>query len=216
MISQEILNVIPNLIILIAGILATILCVWPKNSDRVRWIAGILMIMAFTTLVVQFYWADLRDDSEPLAVTIRNVTLAIATITGVIIAIWRSSVAERQADTAQQSLLNERYQQGAEMLGSGILTVRLGGIYALQSLAEDYPKQYHVQAMKLLSTFVRTSARREDIESETVGSSRAGESRAVRLLFASICQIAFSRSPDSITSSQGSLAVGESEGSAIF
>ena len=32
----------------------------------------------------------------------------------------------------------------------------------------------------------------------------------------SICQIAFSRSPDSITSSQGSLAVGESEGSAIF
>ena len=46
-------------------------------------------------------------------------------------------MAERQADTAQQSLLNERYERRAEMLGSDVLSVRLGGIYALQRLAQS-------------------------------------------------------------------------------
>ena len=41
------------------------------------------------------------------------------------------------------------------MLGSEVLAVRLGGIYALQHLAEDEPKQYHVQIMRLLCAFVR-------------------------------------------------------------
>ena len=64
-------------------------------------------------------------------------------------------MAYRQADTAQQGLLHERYQKGAEMLGSELLSVRLGGIYALQHLAEDHPGQYHIQIMRLFCAFVR-------------------------------------------------------------
>ena len=41
------------------------------------------------------------------------------------------------------------------MLGSGTLAVRLGGIYALQRLAEEHPDQYHVQIMELFCAFVR-------------------------------------------------------------
>ena len=67
----------------------------------------------------------------------------------------QAEAAQRQADTAQQSLLNERYQRGAEMLGSGVLTVRLGGIYALQRLAQEHPEQYHIQVMRLFCSFVR-------------------------------------------------------------
>ena len=63
-------------------------------------------------------------------------------------------MAARQAETAQRGLLNERYQKGAEMLGSKILSVRLGGIYALHRLAEDEPEQYHVQIMRLFCAFV--------------------------------------------------------------
>ena len=59
---------------------------------------------------------------------------------GLPLAIWRTKTADRQADTAQQSLLNERYQKGAEMLGNSALAVRMGGIYALQRLAEDHPE----------------------------------------------------------------------------
>ena len=171
MVGQEIMNVLVNLIVLATAIFAVVLFVWPRNPDRIRWIAGILAVMAFSWIVAQFYWEDLRDGTRPLDEAIRNVSLSIATLIGIMIAIWRSSVAERQVETAQRSLQNERYQQGAEMLGSGILTVRLGGIYALQSLAEEHSKEYHVQAMKLLSAFLRTSARREVTGTEAAESS---------------------------------------------
>ena len=82
-----------------------------------------------------------------------------------LLAVWRSRIAERQslasqsqADTAQQSLLNERYERGAEMLGSEVLSVRMGGIYALQRLALEHSAQYHVQVVRLLCAFVRNPA----------------------------------------------------------
>ena len=63
--------------------------------------------------------------------------------------------------TAQQGLLNERYQQGAEMLGSNVLAVRLGGIYALQRLAKEHPQQYHIQIMQILCAYARQPTRDE-------------------------------------------------------
>ena len=41
------------------------------------------------------------------------------------------------------------------MLGSSVLTVRLGGIYALRRLAEERAEEYHIQIMRLLCAFVR-------------------------------------------------------------
>ena len=101
--------------------------------------------------------------------TLRNVGLLIGGLLAFVFAVWRAWVAERQAnaarqqaetallqaETAQQSLLNERYQRGAEMLGSDVLSERLGGIYALQGLAEQHPEQYHVPVMRQLCSFVR-------------------------------------------------------------
>ena len=92
---------------------------------------------------------------ESGSTTIRNVGLVIGGVVAALLAVWRSRVAERQVETAQQSLLNERYQRGAEMLGSDVHTVRLGGIYALQRLAEEHPEQYHIQIMRLLCEFAR-------------------------------------------------------------
>ena len=104
------------------------------------------------------FWSWLRkgpDGVESGSTTVRNLAVLIAGLIALPLAIWRSWVAQRQADTAQQNLLNERYRQGAEMLDSEILSVRLGGIYALQRLAADNPKQYHIQIMQLLCAFVR-------------------------------------------------------------
>ena len=93
---------------------------------------------------------------------IRDYGLLIAAAVAFPLGFWRSRVAERQADaahrqveTAEHGLLNERYQQGAEMLGSDVLSVRLGGIYALQRLANDYPEHYHIETMRLFCAFVR-------------------------------------------------------------
>ncbi len=114
---------------------------------------------------------------------LRNVGFLIAGVLALFFAAWRAWVAQSQADaaqgqtnaameqvnasqklvkaaqnqtaTAQQTLLNERYQRGAEMLGSNMLSVRLGGIYALQRLAEEHPDQYHMHVMRLFCAFVR-------------------------------------------------------------
>ena len=97
--------------------------------------------------------------------TIRNVSLAIGALIALVIAIWRGIVANqqaraahRQAATAQADLLNKRYQESAEMLGSAVLPVRLAGIYALRQLAEEHPQKYHRQVMRVLCAFVRHPA----------------------------------------------------------
>ena len=41
------------------------------------------------------------------------------------------------------------------MLGNVLLSVRLGGIYALQGLIEEHAEQYYVPCMRLLCAFVR-------------------------------------------------------------
>ena len=41
------------------------------------------------------------------------------------------------------------------MLGSSVLAVRLGGIYALQQLASQHAETYHVQIMRLFCAFIR-------------------------------------------------------------
>ena len=118
------------------------------------------MIVA-SLISIPYYW-DWLSAEESNSSTIRNIFLAAAALIALPLAIWRSTVAGRQADTAQQQsgiaqrgLLNERYQKGAEMLGSRVLSVRLGGIYALQSLASEDPTQYHIQIMRLFCAFVR-------------------------------------------------------------
>ena len=108
------------------------------------------------------FWDWLRDGPDGMesgSTTIRNLGLVIGGVVAIVLAVWRSSIAKRQADTAEHGLLNERYQRGAEMIGSDVLSVRLGGIYALQRLAEEHPEQYHVQIMKLLCAFLRHPTR---------------------------------------------------------
>ena len=41
------------------------------------------------------------------------------------------------------------------MLGNDVLATRMGGIYALQRLAEEHPKEYHIQIMNLLCSYAR-------------------------------------------------------------
>ena len=116
------------------------------------WFAAVAIALLIATIIPSaFFWGWLRSNSE----TLRNVGLLIGGALAFVFALWRGWIAERQASTAQQSLLNERYQKGAEMLGNEALSVRLGGIYALKHLASEDSEQYHIQIMELLCTFIR-------------------------------------------------------------
>lgn len=110
------------------------------------------MLVILLLLLAVIFWQDLHGG---LIATIRDVGLVIGGIAASLLAVWRSAIADRQANTAQQGMLNERYQKGAEMLASEIPSVRLAGIYALASLARDHPEQYHIQIVELLCAFVR-------------------------------------------------------------
>ena len=125
-----------------------------KKWDWVLWTIAILIVLAIGGTLSWTYWEDLHGDQDSVSTTFRNLGLLIGGFIAILLAVWRSIVAERQADTAQQSLLNERYQKGAEMLGNDILSVRLGGIYALERLAAENPDHYHIQVMKLFCAFV--------------------------------------------------------------
>ena len=92
--------------------------------------AAIATVAIVMVVLLIMFWEWLNG-GESASTTIRNIALVAAGLIALLLAIWRAVVAELQANTAQQGLLNERYQKGAEMLGSDVLSVRLGGIYAL-------------------------------------------------------------------------------------
>ena len=124
---------------------------------------GITAWLQWEWLLSFWKWLGSREEDRAYnGDALRNLGFIIAGLAALGFAIWRGVVAQKQAnaakrqtETGQQSLLNERYQRGAEMLGSPVLSVRFGGIYALQRLAEEHPEQYHVQVMRLFCAFVR-------------------------------------------------------------
>ena len=147
------------------------------SRDGFWWVAGIAAVLVIGVFLSWRFWEELGDEEESLSTTVRNVGLVIGGVVAILVAIWRSRVAERQAgaaqrqaNTTQQNLLDERYQRGAEMLGSDLLAARLGGICGLQRLAEEHPGQYHIQIMELLCAFVRypTGGERREEGQDTV------------------------------------------------
>ena len=138
--------------------------------------AIVVSVVGFILLYVGWEW--LRSESqESRGTKIRNAFLIIGGLVAVLLAIWRSRVSERQtqvsneqtkaalkqAGISHQSLLSERFQKGAEMLGSNTISVRLGGIYALKRIARDDPDIYHVQVMELFCAFVLNPTKSEAV-----------------------------------------------------
>ncbi len=114
--------------------------------------------LAIGVVIAIALWGWLRGGTpnvESNGETIRNVGLLIGAAIALVFAIWRTIEPQQQFNVPQRGLLNDCYQKGAEMLGNNALAVRLGGIYALRSLAEEHSEQYHVQVMSLLRAFVR-------------------------------------------------------------
>ena len=143
---------------------------WLRTFGGRQVAALVVVALAATVVLSSVFWDWLNTGESPSA-TIRNLGLVIGGIIAGLLAMWRSTVAERQADTAQrqaetaqEGLRNERYQTGAKMLGSVVLSERLGGIYALQRLAHEHPKQYHIQIMRLFCAFVRNPPASEEHE----------------------------------------------------
>ena len=135
--------------------------------QRFRWsgkTAGTLVavILIATVVLTWIFWTELTEEMGELSTTLRNIGILSGGAIAIVLTIWRSSTSERQTDISQQqvtiaqeSLLNQRYERGAEMLGSETLTVRIGGIYALANLANEQPERYHIPCIESICAFVR-------------------------------------------------------------
>ena len=87
-------------------------------------------------------------------IVIWDASTIIAILT-LLVSVGALVASRRQNKASQRALLNNRYQKAVRKLGDEALSIRLAGIKELQRLAEDHPKQYHIQIMGLLCDFVR-------------------------------------------------------------
>jgi uncharacterized protein YjbI with pentapeptide repeats len=97
---------------------------------------------------------------------------------------WRNvSVAERNLQVAQRNLtvnqegqITERFTRAIEQLGATDdagkprIEIRLGGIYALERIAQDSPERDHGPIMEVLTAYVRENAKFEESTDENGGS----------------------------------------------
>lgn len=92
---------------------------------------------------------------------IRNYAIVIGGVLGVGLAIWRGIAADRQsrasrsqADTARRAHTTEVFKDAVEQLNSGRLEIRLGAIFTLRQISEDFSEFRHY-VVQLLTAYVK-------------------------------------------------------------
>ncbi len=89
--------------------------------------------------------------------------LAIAPAT-VLFWIWRDKYRRTDIENVNKGQVTERFSRAIEHLGTEKIEVRLGGIYALEKIAQDYDEQYMSTIIETLSAFVRVNSKKKDSE----------------------------------------------------
>ena len=103
---------------------------------------------------VSFCLWDWLSRGEPsVSSTIRNLVLIWGAPLATGLAVWRSMVAQKQAETAQKGWLSDRYQRAVEMLGHDLDFIHVGGIYILRDIALEHPDEYWREVDALLKIY---------------------------------------------------------------
>jgi hypothetical protein len=80
---------------------------------------------------------------------------------GALVFTARNSIfAQRTVQLTEQGQVTDRYTKAIEQLGSDKLDVRLGGIYALERVALDSPRD-HLTVIEVLAAFIREHSREQ-------------------------------------------------------
>ena len=129
----------------------------------------------------------------------RDAALALLASISIGMVAWRNREVSRQADAARDQIKNEsnriageRFSDAVKMLAQneGIkpaIAARIGGIYALQSLANNYIPEYAAQVVRILVAYVRENAQLTKISRKDLGLNFLGED--VKAAFAILAQL---------------------------
>jgi uncharacterized protein YjbI with pentapeptide repeats len=120
--------------------------------------------------------------------TLAYIMAGVLAIIGIYMGLRRIRALEDQVKVAQEGQITERFTRAIEQLGSERMEVRLGGIYALERIANDSDKDYW-PIIETLTAYVRervpwredTSHSHEFISSERLDSSIDVDSTASKI-----------------------------------
>src|SRR5215831_3332682 len=94
--------------------------------------------------------ANVRNTTKTTAVSERAVEVSQRAV----------EAAKRTVEITEQGQVTDRYSKAIEQLGSDKLDVRIGGIYALERVARDSPRD-HPTIMEVLAAFIREHSREQ-------------------------------------------------------
>lgn len=111
---------------------------------------------------------------------LRGVAFTIGAVVGVPFLVWRSWVAQRQADISEQGLLTDRFTKAVEQLGADKVVktgnnheetepnieVRLGALYALERISQDSERD-HIPIMETICAYVRENTEKPRFTEKT-------------------------------------------------
>jgi uncharacterized protein YjbI with pentapeptide repeats len=102
---------------------------------------------------------ELFDIENAARGTIGQMLGGVAVISGLLFAWQQLGNTAETLRVSQQGQITERFTRAVDQLGSDDVTIRLGGIYALDRIAGDSPQDY-VPAMQVLASYVRGDSSR--------------------------------------------------------
>ncbi|MBK1988761.1 pentapeptide repeat-containing protein [Sphaerospermopsis aphanizomenoides BCCUSP55] len=150
-----------------------------KTDATLHWLITIIVIAALSLILIVFASTNIEKlslqqriaDKNQALTTIAIVFLGLAVTVNVYYAAKRIQVMQKNAITAektleigientkltQERLVAERFIGSIAQLGHEKVETRIGAIYALERIAQDFPQE-HWTIMEILTAFVRENA----------------------------------------------------------
>lgn len=139
---------------------------WPDHRAGKRRLAGLMMLLALAVVVAALWWipaievqrhgVQVTTDQYPALVNdFRRTWATVAGGIAVVIGLWFTW---QQVELRRHGQVTDRFSKAVDQLGSHDLQVRIGGIYALERIAQDSARD-HWPVMEVLTAFVRERTR---------------------------------------------------------
>ena len=124
-----------------------------------RWLTFLLLsvfilgVVGSAVWLTVEYWTELGGTGPDPSAVVRNVGLVTGGVIAIGLAVWRSSIAERQVEVSERRSLDEQFQRATEMLGHDMESVQIGGIASLRFLAHNHFFIYGTRVHGILYQF---------------------------------------------------------------
>lgn len=140
----------------------------PKEAPLTSLVAIVLMLLSIALWKIPQWQAQSANPQSPkerieLENTSRDTLLKIIQTFGGLGFIVTAYLAWRNLQVAEDKQITERFSKAVEQLGSDKIEVRLGGIYSLERIAQDSPKDHWV-IIEVLTSFIREQSSAQMLE----------------------------------------------------